>query len=67
MVNSMKIWINKCILEERTPAFQDALIFNISVPGQGGVVTSNIRDGWYRLLGIQMTTPVCEDLYIIAL
>lgn len=67
MVNSMKIWINKCISEERTPAFQNALIFNISVPGQGGVVTSNIRDGWYRSLGIQMTTPVCEDLYIIAL
>lgn len=63
----MKIWINKCVSEERTADFLDALIFNISVPGQGGVVTSNIRDGWYKTLGIQMVTPICEDLYIIAL
>ncbi len=67
MVNNMKIWINKCIVEEKTESFEDALIFNISVPGQGGVVASNIRDGWYRTLGIQGVTPLCEDLYIIAL
>ena len=63
----MKIWINKCISAERAPAFGNALVFNISVPGQGGLVASNIRDGWYRTLGIQMVTPICEDLYIIAL
>lgn len=67
MVNSMKIWINKCISEEQSSSFLDALIFNISVPGQGGVVASNIRDSWYRTLGIQMVSPICEDLYIIAL
>ena len=43
------------------------MTFNISVPGQGGRVASNIRDGWYRVLGIQAVTPICEDLYIIAL
>ncbi len=63
----MKIWINKCISAEQMPDFGDALVFNISVPGQGGVIASNIRDGWYRTLGIQMVTPICEDLYIIAL
>lgn len=67
MVNNMKIWINKCIAEERATSFIDAITFNISVPGQGGRVASNIRDGWYRALGIQAVTPICEDLYIIAL
>lgn len=63
----MEIWVNKCISEEKTPAFLDALTFNVNVPGQGGVVASNIRDGWYRTLGVQMVTPICEDLYMIAL
>lgn len=67
MVNSMKIWINKCIADERTLDFFDSLTFNVSVPGQGGVLSSNIRNGWFRLLGVQETTPICEDLFIIAL
>lgn len=67
MVNNMKIWINKCVADEKSPDYLDALTFNISVPGQGGVVSSNIRNGWFRLLGVQEITPVCEDLFIIAL
>ena len=63
----MKIWINKCIVEGKAESFIDALTFNISVPGQGGVAASNIRDGWYRILGVQTMTPICEDLFIIAL
>lgn len=63
----MRIWINKCIDEDKTPLFHDALTFNILVPGRGGIVTSDIRDGWYRLLGCKSISPILEDLYIIAL
>ena len=63
----MDIWINKCINEERTTSFQDSLIFNIGVPGCGGVVASDIRTGWHNLLGYTKVPEVCEDLFIIAL
>ena len=63
----MKIWINKCIENEKSTYFNDALTFNLSVPGRGGLIASNIRDGWYRKLGIQSVSPICEDLYILAL
>ena len=63
----MKIWINKCTYEEIAPEYAGALIFNISVPGRGGVLASSIRDSWYRLLGVQKVAPICEDLYIISL
>lgn len=66
-VNEMDIWINKCINEERTTSFQDSLIFNIGVPGCGGVVASDIRTGWHNLLGYTKVPEVCEDLFIIAL
>ena len=67
MVNDMKIWINKCANDEKSLEFCNALTFNISVPGHGGVLASSIRDGWYRLLGVQKVSPICEDLYIISL
>ena len=67
MVNDMKIWINKCANDEKSLEFYNALTFNISVPGHGGVLASSIRDGWYRLLGVQKVSPLCEDLYIISL
>ena len=67
MVNEMKIWINKCIDEEKGIEFQDALTFNIGVPGCSGVVASDIRAGWYKLLGCKSVTPICEDLFIIAM
>ena len=63
----MKIWINKCIENEKSTYFNDALTFNLSVPGRRGLIASNIRDGWYRKLGIQSVSPICEDLYILAL
>lgn len=66
-VNEMDIWINKCINEERTTSFNDSLIFNIGVPGCGGVVASDIRTGWHNLLGYTKVTAVYEDLFIIAL
>ena len=67
MVIHMKIWINKCIEKEKSTYFNDALTFNLNVPGKGGLIASNIRDGWYRKLGIQSVSPICEDLYILAL
>lgn len=67
MVNKMKIWINKCIQDTKTELFQDSLTFNIAVPGYGGIVTSDIRAGWYRLLGLKNVSTICEDLFIIAL
>ena len=63
----MKIWINKCIEKEKSTYFNDAITFNLNVPGKGGLIASNIRDGWYRKLGIQSVSPICEDLYILAL
>lgn len=63
----MKIWINKCLDNEKSTDFDGALTFNLSVPGKGGLIASNIRDGWYRKLGIQYVSPICEDLYILAL
>ncbi len=67
MVNKMEIWINKCINEEKSTPFQNALTFNISVPGCGGIITSDIRTGWYKLLGSKNVTPLCEDLFMIAM
>ena len=46
MVIHMKIWINKCIEKEKSTYFNDALTFNLNVPGKGGLIASNIRDGW---------------------
>ena len=62
----MKIWINKCIENKKSTYFNDALTFNLNVSGKGGLIASNIRDGWYRKLGIQSVSPICEDLYILA-
>ena len=67
MVNDMKIWINKCSLDEKSADFSEAITFNLSVPGQGGLIASSIRDSWYRSLGVQKVTPVLEDLYVISL
>ncbi len=67
MVNNMKIWINKCCFENTSPEYCDALVFNLCVPGQATGIASSIRDSWYRLLGTKNVTPICEDLYIIAL
>lgn len=63
----MKVWINKVIWENPSEEFNTSLVFNIAVPGYGGLITSNIRDRWYRILGVQNVTGICEDLYIIAL
>lgn len=67
MVNNMKIWINKCVEENRSNDFNDSLVFNIDIPRKGGVLTSDIRKGWYNELGVQSVSSICEDLYIIAL
>ena len=67
MVNDMKIWINKCSAEEKSADFSEAITFNLSVPGQAGIIVSSIRDSWYRSLGVQKVTPVLEDLYVISL
>lgn len=67
MVNNMKIWINKCSVEVKPADYSDAITFNLSVPGQRGIIASSIRDSWYRLLGVQKVTPVLEDLYVISL
>lgn len=67
MVNDMKIWINKCLENEKAGSFSDAIVFNISVPGKDGRIASNIREGWYQSLGTRMVSSICEDLYIIAL
>lgn len=63
----MKIWINKCSVDEKSTDFSEAITFNLSVPGQGGIIASSIRDSWYRSLGVQKVTPILEDLYIISL
>ena len=63
----MKIWINKCVEEQRIDSFVDSIIFNINIPGKGGILTSDIRKGWYNELGVQGVSSICEDLYIIAL
>lgn len=63
----MKIWINKCIEEEKSIPFQSSLTFNIDVPGSNGVVTSDIRAEWYKLLGYKSVPVDCEDLFIIAM
>ena len=67
MVNNMKIWINKCVEDKRINGFEDSIVFNINIPGKGGILTSNIRQSWYHNLGVQSVRPICEDLYIIAL
>ena len=67
MVNNMKIWINKCVEEEKIEGFEDSIVFNINIPGKGGILTSDIRKGWYNELGVQSVSSICEDLYIIAL
>lgn len=66
-MSEMNIWINKCVKEEIPESFREPLVFNISVPGCGGVVASDIRTGWYDLLGCKNVTPICEDLFVIAL
>jgi len=63
----MKIWINKCVEEERIEGFKNSIVFNINIPGKGGILTSDIRKGWYHKLGVQGVSSICEDLYIIAL
>lgn len=63
----MNVWINKCVEDAKTTLFDNSVTFNISIPGKDGRISSNIRDGWYRILGIKEVTPICEDLYIIAL
>jgi len=63
----MKIWINKCVEEERIEGFKNSIDFNINIPGKGGILTSDIRKGWYHKLGVQGVSSICEDLYIIAL
>lgn len=63
----MKIWVNKCVESEISDEFSNALVFNISVPNKSGLITSNIREGWYRYLGIQSVSPIYEDLFILAL
>lgn len=67
MVNNMKIWINKCVEDEKIDGFEDSIIFNINIPGKGGVLTSDICKGMYQNLGVQSVSPICEDLYIVAL
>ena len=56
-------------LEEvkRIEGFENSIVFNINIPGKGGVLTSDIRKGWYNELGVQIVSSICEDLYIIAL
>lgn len=62
----MNIWINKCISEEPN-GFEEAKVFNIAVPGTTGVISSDIRNGWYRQFGCKCISTICEDLLIIAL
>lgn len=63
----MKIWINKCVEDHKQSGFEEALVFNINVPGRSGLIASNIRDGWYKVLGAKSVSTLCEDLFIIAL
>lgn len=67
MVNDMKVWVNKCIEENREAEFQEAVTFNINIPGVSGKITSNIYENWYQLLGVRNVSEICEDLYIVAL
>lgn len=67
MVNEMKIWINRCQEEEKSTNYTDAFTFNIDVPGQKGKLTSDIREGWYRVLGVKMLEPLYEDLFLLSL
>lgn len=63
----MKIWINKCVEDPEKGDFKDALVFNVNVPGREGLITSDIREGWYKLLGTKSVSPLSEDLLIISL
>lgn len=67
MVSNMKIWINKCIGTERNDNFNNALTFNLGRSGKEGIITSNIRNEWYKNLGVHNVSTICEDLYILAL
>ena len=67
LLGRANMWLDNASNEERTTSFQDSLIFNIGVPGCGGVVASDIRTVWHNLLGYTKVPEVCEDLFIIAL
>ena len=55
----MKIWINKCVEEERIEGFKNSIVFNINIPGKSGILTSDIRKGWYHKLGVQGVSSIC--------
>lgn len=67
MVNNMKIWINKCEVHPCTDEFENSIIFNVDIAGQGGLLTSDIREAWYKILGIRALEPLYEDLFLLSL